>query len=246
MKAVILAAGFGSRLLPYTVDMPKCLVEVNQIPILINMLEALNMQNIEEAIIVVGYKSDQILKLIGKKYKNLNVSYVYNEIFANTNTSYSLLIAIENLKLNDSLVILEGDVFFEHNLFTGLLKSSEENVTVVEKYNPSLDGSFVTINDQSVVTDWIHKTRRTDIFDINESYKTVNIHKFDHNFIQDTLLQYLKNWVKNTNGNVPIEYVLQDIVLNSKEKILSLPTNGLKWFEIDTSEDLKLAQQIFA
>jgi NDP-sugar pyrophosphorylase family protein len=54
-KAIILAAGTGTRLRPFTDTMPKCLVPVNGTPILINALTHLSSAGIRDAVIVVGY-----------------------------------------------------------------------------------------------------------------------------------------------------------------------------------------------
>jgi len=60
MKAVILAAGIGYRLLPYTKNIPKALIKINNKPILGYILDALIKNNINDIIIVVGYKKEKI------------------------------------------------------------------------------------------------------------------------------------------------------------------------------------------
>jgi choline kinase len=246
MKAIILAAGMGTRLHPYTTDTPKCLVNVNGKSIINNALEILEANGIKETIIVVGYLAGVIRESIGDQFGDMNISYVHNDLYEKTSTSYSTLLALQRLEPGEGLILIEGDVFFESSLFKALMHHPEKNVTVIEKYNPNLDGSFVTINNSEIVTDWIHKTQRTDSFNIQRSFKTVNLHKFHPEFIQGILLIKMKEWVESSGGNAPIESVFRDIVQNSSVPFYSFEVGDLKWFEIDTSEDLKIAEQIFS
>jgi len=59
-KAIILAAGTGSRLGQFTEHTPKCLAPINGVPILINMLSHLCDVGVEETVIVVGYLKEKI------------------------------------------------------------------------------------------------------------------------------------------------------------------------------------------
>ena len=116
MKAIILVAGRGTRLKPLTDTIPKCLTEVNGKPILFNALEHLEKNKIEETILVVGYLRDKIEERIGNFFGNMKITYVKNDIYDKTNTSYSLWLALKDLLIDDSLLVLEGDVFFEEEL----------------------------------------------------------------------------------------------------------------------------------
>lgn len=240
MKAIILAAGLGSRLKPLTKTVPKCLTEVNGIPILVNALEHVASSGITETIVVVGYLKDKIQKRIGSKFGRVKVSYVENKIYAKTNTSYSLWLGLKKIT-NEDVLILEGDVFFEPKLLEEFLKNSPVNSTIVQKYNPSLDGSFVELKKNGVV-DWIHTSRRARNFTIEDKFKTVNIHKFAGPFLKTQLKPALQNRLKTH----PIEYVLEDIVRNNPAAIDAFHTGSLRWFEIDDMKDLKMAEKIFS
>lgn len=70
-RAVILAAGFGSRLRPLTDLRPKPLVEVNGVPILHNALRNLEAVGVEDVTIVVGYRKDAIQYACGSRFGRL-------------------------------------------------------------------------------------------------------------------------------------------------------------------------------
>ena len=114
MKAIILAAGMGTRLLPITLSVPKCLVPVNSKPILEHQLDALLKAGVRDTILVVGYLSELIFDKYGTRYGGMNIHYVRNQIYDRTNNLYSLWLA--RLHLDNQVLLLEGDLFFEAEL----------------------------------------------------------------------------------------------------------------------------------
>lgn len=245
MKAVILAAGMGTRLKPLTDDMPKCLTQINGKTILENALEIIEKQGVEETVLVIGYMGNKIREKIGDKFGKMKVRYIENYVYSKTNTSYSLWLAIKDLSVKYSLLILEGDVFFEEQLFRKFIEDCSKTSTIVQKYNPNLDGSFVSLDPKGVVIDWIHKSKRAPDFRIEDKFKTVNIHKFDKVFLENIFKPLLKKHVEEHKGAEPLEYVMQDLVKNKGVKINSFEVGNLKWFEIDDINDLKVAESIF-
>tara|TARA_Y100000310_G_scaffold341988_1_gene443218 strand:- start:922 stop:1674 length:753 start_codon:yes stop_codon:yes gene_type:complete len=244
VKAIILVAGIGTRLKPLTDTVPKCLTEVNGKSILFNMLEQLNSVGVEETILVIGYLGNQIKERIGDKFGNMKITYLKNDIYNQTNTSYSLLVGLNDLEIDDNLLVLEGDVFFERSLLINFLNDGFLTSTVVQKYNPNLDGSFVELNGDKVV-DWIHKKTRPTDFTIEDKFKTVNIHKFDNLFLKNVLKPVLNRHVEEKKGTEPIEFVMQDIVKEKHGKIHAFETGTLKWFEIDNIAELRIAEEMF-
>ena len=97
---VILAAGIGKRLLPYTTDIPKCLVEVNNKAIIENILDSLlnYKEKVEAVHIVLGYKKEEIIERLKGKYKELKINYIENDIYRETNNIYSLWLSGKYIK----------------------------------------------------------------------------------------------------------------------------------------------------
>lgn len=86
MKAIILAAGLGTRLRPMTENTPKALVKVNQKPLVEYQIEFLKERGIDDIIIVVGYLKEQF-DYLKEKY---GVRLVFNDKYADYNNFYSL------------------------------------------------------------------------------------------------------------------------------------------------------------
>jgi choline kinase len=246
MKAIILAAGMGTRLKPLTYLIPKCLAEVNGKIILENMLEILERIKVDETIIVVGYRSAQIINKFGTQINKMKIAYVSNNNFEHTNTSYSLLIGLNKTVIDDCTLILEGDIFFEQKLIETFVNDKNSLGTIIDVYNPDLDGSFVDVDCNFIVLDWIHTNRRKNDFVIEKHYKTVNVHKLNKEFLTDILYPVLERSIIEKKGVEPLEYIFQDIILSTNVKIKGCLAYPFKWCEIDTVKDLDVAEKIFA
>jgi len=96
-KAVILAAGIGDRLRPFTDTHPKCLVIVAGVPILENALRRLSEVRTKDVVIVVGHFGDMIKDRFGHDYAGMELTYVESEDFRTTNNIYSLWLARSHL-----------------------------------------------------------------------------------------------------------------------------------------------------
>ena len=88
-NVIVLAAGMGSRLMPLTEYNPKCLVEVNRVPILKRQLNLFNEIGFSKKIVVTGYMEHKI------NYQD--VIKISNSDYASTNMVYSLMKAIDFL-----------------------------------------------------------------------------------------------------------------------------------------------------
>ena len=110
MRAIILAAGLGTRLRPMTDNTPKALIKVKDKPLVEYQIEYLKEKGIDEIIIVVGYLHEQF-DYLKEKY---GVKLVFNEKYAEYNNFYSLYLVKDYLA--DSYVI-DADNYLFKNMF---------------------------------------------------------------------------------------------------------------------------------
>lgn len=104
-RAIFLAAGFGSRLVPITLNTPKPLVLVNGKRIIETLLDAVNKAGIEEIYIVTGYLSEQF-EVLKKKYPN--IQFIENKLYNEAN-NISSAYQVRNLIKNS--YVLESDLY---------------------------------------------------------------------------------------------------------------------------------------
>jgi len=124
MKAVILAAGVGSRL---GGTLPKSLIQIREnTTILSNQVNMLRELGIREIIVIVGFKKEVVMEY----YPDL--VYVYNPRFHITNTAYSLKLALERITPDDVLWT-NGDVVFEESIARKMFEAEGNAVAVVRK-----------------------------------------------------------------------------------------------------------------
>lgn len=104
-RAVVMAAGFGSRMMPATADRPKPLVSVNGVKILETLLDALVAVGIKDITVVRGYKKERFDELL-PKYPFLKL--VDNDIYDKTNNISSAMAAIDDI---DACYLCEADLY---------------------------------------------------------------------------------------------------------------------------------------
>src|SRR6185369_6108852 len=114
MKAVILAAGQGTRIRAVHGEHPKCLIEVDNTTILDHQLDALSKAGINDVAIVVGYEKQQIMNhVMSRRLSRIQrIHFIENPAFAITNNIYSLWLAVDWVR-GGSFVVLNADVIFD-------------------------------------------------------------------------------------------------------------------------------------
>lgn len=110
-RAVFLAAGFGSRMIPLTFNTPKPLIRVHGKPMIEYLLDAVNKAEIKDIYIVVGYLGDYF-EVLSKKYNNLH--FINNAMYNDANNISSALVAKDFLQnayvLESDLVLYNPDI----------------------------------------------------------------------------------------------------------------------------------------
>ncbi|MFR6018328.1 MAG: sugar phosphate nucleotidyltransferase [Paraclostridium sordellii] len=117
MRAILLAAGMGTRLRPLTLTTPKSLVEVNGKPMLERQIEFLREIDIDDIIVVTGYLNEKF-KYLREKY---GVKLIHNDKFDIYNNIYTMYLVRKYL--GDSYVI-DADVYLNRNFLERDIKKS--------------------------------------------------------------------------------------------------------------------------
>ncbi|GMR13700.1 MAG: hypothetical protein BMS9Abin29_1913 [Gemmatimonadota bacterium] len=117
MKAIILAAGQGSRLGAKAKGLPKALQRVGNQTLIEHQLEALSAEGVGPVVVVIGHGADHIKTVLGD-----SVDYVLNEKAEETNSLYSLWLARDWLR--EDVLLLNCDVLFHPDILKRLLRAS--------------------------------------------------------------------------------------------------------------------------
>ncbi len=243
-RAVILAAGVGRRLWPFTDDLPKCLVPVNGVPILVNALTHLAAVGITETVIIVGHLKEKIVERIGDSFNGMAINYVVSEYYATTNNIYSLWLAREYL--NQDILLLEADLFFERDLIDRLLRHDGRNLAAVARYQPWMSGSVLTVDDNDAVLSVLDIGWPDSPFDYTPAWKTINIYLFRGDFLRREFVPRLDAAIAAGKLNDYYETVLRTICRSGRSGLTVVRCDDVQWSEIDDSNDLAAAEYLFS
>lgn len=246
MQALMLAAGKGSRLGRYTKDNTKCMLEVNGKTLLERCIDALKEANINKLVLVLGYKKENVINYIKEKGldKKIKIEYVFNEVYDTTNNIYSLFLAKDIFKREDT-ILLESDLIYEPSIIKELIESKYDNAAVLAKYEQWMDGTVVTLDSEKNILEFIEK-QDFDYDKINKYYKTVNIYKFSKEYIEKYYIPFLEAYVKAYGNNCYYELVLKVISGINKSLLKGYVIKNKKWYEIDDCQDLDISELLFS
>jgi len=141
MKALVLASGSGSRLLPLTEKVPKCLLAVGSKSILQRQIELLDEVGIDEVIVTTGYLHHMVEEWL-QDHPDIQrkVITVYNDRFAETNYIYSMWLAKD--LLHGEYLIIHGDLIIEPALLMRLVDQDPGNYVLIDAESPPPDKDF--------------------------------------------------------------------------------------------------------
>ncbi len=122
MKAVVLAAGKGTRLRPLTEDKPKGMVEIAGKPILTHCFEQLAALGADELIVVVGYKKEVVISHYDDEFEDIPITYAHQR---EANGIAHALLTVEDY-IDDDFMLMLGDNIFEANLEDVVTRQQED------------------------------------------------------------------------------------------------------------------------
>lgn len=119
MKAIVLAAGRGSRLREHTTMRPKCLVNFQGRPLLQRTVESLRAGGVSHISVIGGYASHHLKEWVGRGVID---DLMVNQEWNSTNMVATLMLAADHLAESPT-VIVYGDIFFEPKIVSDLRRS---------------------------------------------------------------------------------------------------------------------------
>ncbi|MBI9099354.1 MAG: phosphocholine cytidylyltransferase family protein [Spirochaetaceae bacterium] len=234
--ALLLAAGTGTRLFPLTENEPKCMTSVNGKTILERLISNLNRQGITRLVIVTGHLEHCIRDYLGDQIGDLKIEYIFSPLYKTTNNIYSLWMARE--AINEPFLLLESDLVFDESLLDDMIYPDRIALAEMQSW---MNGTCVTIDQSQMVSEFISGDKKTSN---KTAYKTVNIYSFSVDSWRK-IIKRLDKQISSGNVNSYYETVFADLTSDNNLQLQSVSFDGKPWYEIDTLEDLALAEKIF-
>ena len=235
MRAIILAAGIARRLYPITLTRPKCLLEVSGQPLIDYQMKALQKVGVNKVTVVIGYLSEMIINHLNKNFSKMEINYVNNPHFSETNTSYSLYLCKEELYKTDCL-LMNADVLYPLDLIRRIRSDPRDNVLAVEvKLCGEEEVKVVKGEDQRVIA--IGKQ----LIEGNSLGEFIGVAKFSRTFgrlFADSLTHLIRDGGKGEY----FESALHPLLRNSK--VYYSDISDLQCIEVDFIQDLEKAKEM--
>ncbi len=143
MKAIVLSAGQGRRLLPMTAQAPKCTLPVHGRALINWQLDALELCGIERITVVAGFGAEHVEALLKQRSGNTKTTLCYNPFFGVSDNLMSCWIARE--EMTEDFVLLNGDTLFEPAILERLLTSPQRPVTLATDHKSIYDADDMKV-----------------------------------------------------------------------------------------------------
>ena len=240
MRAIILAAGRGSRLPKYLSKNPKCFLKFKNKRLIEYQIEAFKKYDIEKISIITGYKRNL--------FKRFKLKLFYNKNWKKTNMYYSLLKADKWLSKYECLVSY-GDIYFEGEKINNLIYSKKpmsilydinwKNLWKKRFKRPLDDAETFKIKKNKKILEIGKKTKK--FKDIQGQY--MGMMKFKPNTWKKFKKIVLKKFLKNIN-NIYLTDAIQCVIEEGNIPIFGIKYEN-KWMEIDNLKDYKILKNSF-
>ncbi len=238
MKAIILSAGQGKRLLPLTTRLPKCLLEIQGKTLLEWQVEQLQKCGIEAITVVTGFGAEEVDALIRQNCELQSIQTFYNPDYAKSDNLVSCWKVRE--EMNEDFILLNGDTLFEAAVLTKLLATPVNPLTVTINHKDKYDADDMKVSLAETQLTKIGKTLST-----SETHgESIGMILFRGNgpaIFTEALAHAM------SEPQAAHRWYLSVIDAIAQQKtVLTCSIKGLQWCEVDCPTDLKHAESVVA
>ncbi|MFI5071935.1 MAG: sugar phosphate nucleotidyltransferase [Terriglobales bacterium] len=240
LHAVVLVAGRGERLRPFTAALPKSLIQVGNQRILGRTLGILKQKGIQDVVFVTGYRSAKIQQFVRHEFPTMSSTFIQNRIYYRTNTLYSFWLSRAVVR-GKPFLLLDGDLVFAPEVIEMLLNGRSRNYLACDS-SRRIDSEAVCVagTGQGQVQ-LIGKQIAARGMVLGES---IGMAIFDGR--SSRRLFGIATGLLRERGSRKLYYeaAFQQLI-HAGGEIQALDIRGKKWTEIDTKTDLRRARALF-
>jgi choline kinase len=241
MKAVILAAGMGTRLESITGGIPKCMVKVGGVPLIDRMIERIGQTEIDSLIVVTGYRADELRGHVEGIDHPLARSavFVHNDHYSDMGNFYSLLVAQEAVG-GDSFIKLDGDVLMDEEVLPKLLAAPGPAALAVDcRTGMGEEEMKVRVDEQGQI---VELNKRMDPSIALGEF--IGVDRVDAE-LGETVFNKLRDLIDLGETDEYYERAYERLIQSGTHYEVADIT-GCQWTEIDDAADLEAAEKMLA
>ena len=225
MKAIILAAGMGTRISRFIEERPKCMVDIGGETLIRYTVDLLRSKGVGEITVAVGYKA----KTIQEELKDKQVKFAYNPFYDVTNGIASMWFARESLTYEDTIV-MSGDVYLEPEIIDRLISVREDPVLLADS------SRIIEADYRYRFENGILKKYGKDLSVEETSGECLGVAKLGKDFVP-VYKEHMLEMIDRQCHSVWWENVLYD--LSGKMNVYVEDIAGAFWAEVDYVDDYK-------
>jgi choline kinase len=243
LTALILAAGYGSRIADVTTN-PKSLLTVNDKSLMDWHFESLASVGIKDVVVVTGYKRDVLESYLEKYKSNFNLQYAINDDYKIKGNTFSLFFGLE--KVETDFLLFDADLIYEASILRAFVEEKEPNqILIGESSIDDIECAKTMVDAQGFVRMTIDKRAVT--AEERAKYKfageAIGILKFSKEYRDDMFNECKKFLADEKNISKNWEHVMNEFLLTHNMSIHQAVSN--KWVEIDNRDDYERAKSLF-
>lgn len=243
-RAIVLAAGKGSRLYPITETMHKSLVSVGGKTIFDRMVTNLLACGITEIVMVVGFKAEMLREYAKEHYRQYDITFLENDRYESTNNILSLWLA--RRYFNEDFLLVEADVCCDPDLIEALCSPKHScNLAALALYENHFDGTVVEVSEEGRILRFVDPSNNVEGAGEVVFFKTINIYRLSAHYALGVMSQALDAAVEKNQLQGYYETIFRDHVATGEVMFGAVDCSEFRWFEIDNLNDLLLANDIF-
>lgn len=238
MKAIILSAGQGSRLLPLTQETPKCCLPVHGKSILEWQLHQIEQTSIDEVVVVTGFAHEKIEHRVAN-YPGLKVQTVFNPFYSLADNLGSCWIVQSHMQ--EPFVIINGDTLFEAEILNRLITNKKTApITVTSDHKSAYDD-----DDMKIITSGGRLLRVGKTLALNQvNGESIGMVAFDRRGAE--IFRNKVDQLMRQSDGVSRWYFSAIDELAQQGHVGFCSIHGMSWCEVDDLTDLKLADYVVA
>lgn len=236
MKAIILSAGQGKRLLPLTAERPKCAVTIHGQSMIEWQIDELIKCGVEDICVMLGYGADIVVKLLDERYGKGRIRTIFNPFYSVADNLGTCWVA--RSEMTEDFVLINGDTLFRAPVLEKLLGSAPHPITITIDRKSSYD-----IDDMKVIVAGdrlAHVGKDLPLDQVNgESIGMLLFRGEGPSLFQRTVEEVLR-----TPAGLKRWYLSVIDELAQQMPVWTCCIEGLAWGEVDCPDDLKHAENV--
>ena len=239
-KAIILSAGQGSRLLPLTRDVPKCMIEFNGRTLISWQVAALVANGITDIVVVTGFRTERVEDHALQLYRDTGarIRTLFNPFFQVADNLGTCWIARE--AMDQDFIILNGDTIISDEIVAKLIDGSRWPITVTVDVKAAYDEDDMKVHREGEKLMSIGKRLGADV----ANAESIGMLAFRGEGPATFRAQVEK--MMRTPEGVERWYLRAIDMLAMEQEIGTVSIHGLEWAEVDFPQDVEIAKALTA